>query len=198
MSQLRIAVADDEPDMLQYYQETLALLGFDVVASAANGRELVDQCLSVQPDLVIADIKMPELDGIQASAELSKSMSVPVILVSAYHDPALVGRAVANHVFAYLVKPVKRADLETAIALATQRFREFNALRKETADLRQALEERKVIERAKGILMKRAELDEPSAFKRLQKMASDRNQRLVDIAKAIVTADEAFDVGGGG
>ena len=93
---------------------------------------------------------------------------------------------------AYLVKPIKRADLETTIALATQRFREFNALWKEAASLRQALDDRKIIERAKGILMKRAELDEASAFRRLQKQASDRNMKLAEMAKAIVMADEAF------
>ena len=192
MKALRIAVADDEADMLQYYRETLSLLGHEVVVAAENGRQLVEECLAAQPELVITDIKMPEMDGIEAAGKLSQSMAVPVILVSAFYDAELIERATRDHVVAYLVKPIKRADLETTIALATQRFREFNALWKEAASLRQALDDRKIIERAKGILMKRAELDEASAFRRLQKQASDRNMKLAEMAKAIVMADEAF------
>jgi response regulator NasT len=112
--------------------------------------------------------------------------------VSAYHDPGLIKRAESDHILAYLIKPIKQADLEPAISIAMRRFEQFQDLRKETADLRQALEDRKVIERAKGILMKKAGLDEQGAFRRLQKLASDRNRKLVEIAHMIVTADEAL------
>ena len=114
------------------------------------------------------------------------------LLVSAYHDPDLVERALADHVLAYLVKPIKQPDLETAIALARRRFREFRALQQQTDDLKQALEDRKIVERAKGILMKRAGLDEPEAFRRLQKLSSEKNQKMVEIARMIVTAEEAM------
>ncbi|MBS0266065.1 MAG: response regulator [Planctomycetes bacterium] len=191
---LRIAVADDEPDMREYFQRILPTLGHSVVSAAKTGKELVADCLSHHPDLVISDVKMPEMDGIDAASEIYRQNPVPVILVSAYHDPELIARAEADHVMAYLVKPIKNADLEPAINLAMRRFAQFQDLRKEAADLRQALADRKIIERAKGVLMKRANLDEQDAFRRLQKLASEKNRKLVDIASMIVTADEALDL----
>jgi response regulator NasT len=191
---LRIAVADDEPDMREYFQKILPVLGHTVVSAARTGKELLDHCQKQQPDLIITDVKMPDMDGIDAATEIYKRNAVPVILVSAYHDSELIARAEADHIMAYLVKPIKQADLEPAIALAMRRFAQFQDLRKEAADLRQALADRKVIERAKGILMKRAGLDEQDAFRRLQKLASEKNRKLIDIASMIVTADEALDL----
>ena len=135
---------------------------------------------------------MPDMDGIDAAALIYRNAAIPVILVSAYHDPEFVRRAEANHIMAYLVKPIKQADLEPAIAIATRRFEQFQALQKETADLKQALADRKVIEKAKGILMKKANLDEHDAFRRLQKLASDKNNKLIEIAHMILTAEEAY------
>ena len=189
---LRIAVADDEPRMLQFYREVLPMMGHEVVCTALNGAELIEQCRSARPDLVISDIKMPDMDGIEAATEIYKSMALPVILVSAYHDAALIARAEADHIMGYLVKPIKQPDLGPVIALTMRRFGQFQALRQEAAGLRQALEDRKIIERAKGVLMSKAGLDEPSAFRRLQKLASDKNLKLVEIARMIVIADEAF------
>lgn len=189
---LRIVVADDEPEMREYFQDTLTVLGHEVVGAAENGSALVELCRSAQPDLAITDIKMPDMDGIEAAIKIRDDAPIPVILVSAYYDPDLIQRALQDHVLAYLVKPIKQADLETAIALAMRRFQEFQALHQQAADLRQALDDRKVIERAKGILMKRAELSEPDAFRRLQKLSNDKNQKLIDIAKMIVTAEEAM------
>ncbi len=166
---LRIAVADDELDMRDYFQQILPLLGHEVVAVAQDGRELVEQCRELKPDLVITDIKMPDMDGIDAATQIYRNGPIPVILVSAYHDPEFIRRAEADHILAYLVKPIKQADLEPAIAIAIRRFEQFQALRKEAADLKQALEDRKVIEKAKGLLMKKASLDEHDAFRRLQK-----------------------------
>ena len=189
---LRIVVADDEPRMRHYYQDVLPLLGHQVVFAAQTGRELVDYCRNTRPDLIISDIKMPDLDGIEAIAEIGRGEPMPAILVSAYHDPDLIERTKGEQVLAYLVKPIKQADLEVAIGLAMQRFEEFQALRKEAGELRQALTDRKLIERAKGILMRRAGLDEEGAFRRLQKLARDHNQRLIDAAQQILRADEAF------
>src|SRR5205085_4372011 len=163
-----------------------------VVAQARDGRELVEQCRAVRPDLVITDIKMPEMDGIDAATALYKERPVPVILVSAFHDTELIERAEADHILAYLVKPIKQADLGPVIALAMRRFEQFQELRKEASDLRQALEDRKLIERAKGLLMKKAGLDEASAFRQLQKLASDKNLKLVEIARILLTAEEAY------
>ena len=189
---LRIVVADDEADMRDYFRKMLPHLGHRLVAVAENGRDLVQLCKEQRPDLVITDIKMPDMDGIDAATEIYKSMALPVILVSAYHDAALIARAEADHIMGYLVKPIKQADLEPVIALAMRRFQQFQELRKEAADLRQALEDRKIIERAKGIVMKKVQLDEHDAFRRLQKLASDKNLRLVEIARMVLTADEAF------
>jgi response regulator NasT len=189
---LRIAVADDEPDMREYFQKVLPRLGHTVVAVAQNGRELVELCGSAKPDLVITDIKMPEMDGIDAAGQLYQQCPVPVILVSAYHDAALIERAESDHIMGYLVKPIKLSDLAPTIAIAVRRFEQFQTLRQEAVDSRQALADRKVIERAKGVLMKKAGLDEAGAFRRLQKLASDKNRKLIEVASIILTAEEAL------
>jgi two-component system, response regulator PdtaR len=188
---LRIAVADDELDMRDYFKKSLPRLGHKVVAVAQNGRELVEQCKAQHPDLVITDIKMPDMDGIDAAVQIYRDRPVPVILVSAYHDPELIARAESDHILGYLVKPIEQANLEPVIALAMRRFEQFEALRREAADLRQALEDRKVIERAKGVLMKRGSLDEQEAFRRLQKLASEESRKVIDIAQMILLAEKA-------
>ena len=193
MSQsLRIVVADDEPDMRDYFQQVLPRLGHSVVAVAENGQELVELCRAENPDLVITDIKMPRLDGIDAARQIYEERPTPVILVSAFSDAALIERAESDHVMGYLVKPIKQADLGPTIALTVRRFEQFKTMRQEAADLRQALADRKGIEKAKGILMKKASLDEAEAFRRLQKLSSDKNRKLVEIATMILTAEEAF------
>ncbi len=144
------------------------------------------------PDLVITDIKMPEMDGIEALAAIGRERQVPSILVSAYHDADMLARAGIDHVMAYLIKPIKPPDLQAAIALASLRFEHFEKLRDEAASLRQALEDRKVIERAKGAIMRRVSVNEAEAFRRLQKMASDQNCKLIEVAQRIVTAEEVF------
>jgi response regulator NasT len=189
---LRIAVADDEVEMRDFFEKALPRFGHHVVAVAENGAELVEHCRSLKPDLVITDIKMPELDGIEASIQICRERPVPVILVSAYHDPALIARADADHVLAYLVKPIGLADLQPAISIATRRFAEFQALQKECKDLRQALSDRKVIEQAKGLLMKLAGVDEKEAFRRLQELASEKNQKLIDAAQSILALEKAL------
>jgi two-component system, response regulator PdtaR len=187
---LRIAVADDEADMRDFYQSMLPLLGHKVVAAAANGVELQACCRAFRPDLIITDIRMPDVDGIEAAARICKDEPVPVILVSGYQDSQLLERAQANHIMGYLVKPIEQADLAPAIMVAMSRFEQFQLLRKEAADLRQALNDRKQIERAKGIVMKVAGINEEEAFRRLQKMASEKNRKLAEIADMILTAEE--------
>jgi response regulator NasT len=185
---LRIAVADDEPDMQEYYRMILAELGHVVVVLAETGRELVEKCRAQHPDLVISDIKMPDMDGIAAATQIYRDRPVPLILVSAYNDPEYIARAEDEHILAYLVKPIKRSNLETAIAVALHRFELFAQMRKEAESLKQALADRKLIERAKGLLMTRDQFDETAAFRRLQKPASDNNRKLVEIARALLSA----------
>jgi response regulator NasT len=187
---LRIIVADDEPDMRDYFRKVLPRMGHTVVAAAENGEELIAQCRVHRPDLVLTDIKMPELDGIDAAMKIYEEMPIPVILVSAYSDAKLIERAEGDHIMAYLVKPIKQADLEPAINLAMRRFEQFEEMRREASDLRQALEDRKIIERAKGVLMKELGLSEPDAFRRLQKTASAKNLKLIDVAKLALSITE--------
>jgi response regulator NasT len=189
---LRIAVADDEADMRDFFERMLPLCGHDVVATAETGAELVEHCRALKPDLVITDIKMPDMDGIAASSLIAQEQIIPIILVSAYHDAELVNRAAADHVLAYLVKPIGQADLAPAIAIAMRRFQELQSLRKEASDLKQALADRKVIEQAKGVLMKVTGVDEKDAFRRLQELAADKNQKLVDAAQAVIAMEKTL------
>ena len=189
---LRIVVADDESDMRDFFEKMLPRCGHQVVAVAETGRELVEHCRELKPDLVITDIKMPDMDGIDASSEICREQPIPVILISAYQEPELLERAGADHVLAYLVKPIGQADLGPAIHIAMRRFAELQALRQETDDLRQALADRKIIERAKGLLMKAAGLDEKQAFHRLQELASENNQKLIAAAQSVVSMERAF------
>ena len=189
---LRIAVADDERDMRLFFQELLPPLGHEVVAVAESGRQLLERCRATHPDLVITDIKMPDMDGITAAAALNQDRQVPVILITAYHDVDLMASAEAGYIMAYLTKPVKPIDLQAAIALAVLRFEHFRQLSQEAASLRQALEDRKVIERAKGIVMKRLQVDEEEAFRRLKRLASHGNRKVVEVAQGVVEAEETF------
>jgi two-component system, response regulator PdtaR len=189
---LRVAVADSEQAMLDYYQDLLPRLGHEAVV-AEGGRQLIELCRAQKPDLVITDIHLPDLDGLEATNEINREREVPVILVSNHHDGETQARAIQDHVMAYLSKPVKEGDLTAAISLAMARFQDWKALRKETADLRQALEDRKLVERAKGVVTRRVNVPEAEAFRRLRKLASDQNRKLSEVARDILVAEEIFD-----
>jgi response regulator NasT len=189
---LRIAVADDERDIREYLQEVLPRLGHQVVVAAADGRQLVEAARLARPDLVITDIKMPGLDGIEAALALNQAGPVPVVLLSAHDDEELVRRASTEGVLAYLVKPISEADLKTTIPVAMQRFRQSRALAEEAAGLRQALEDRKLIERAKGVVMKRLRIEEEDAFRRLRMLASNQNRKLIDVCRQVTASEEVF------
>jgi len=190
MEALRILIADDESIRLLSLRKQLAALGHNVVAEASTGNEAVMLAASALPDLAILDIKMPVMDGIEAAEKITQARPIPIILLTAYDEAQLVERAAQANISAYLMKPVAEEDLLPAIALALARFRQFQALHREVADLREALEARKTIERAKGILMRRLNLTEEEAFRRLQKQSQDSNRRLAQVAEAIVMADQ--------
>lgn len=190
---LRIAIAEDEPIALQDLQQTVIALGHEVVAAVKTGSELLEACKDLKPDLIITDIKMPDMDGLAAAKEASKERPTPVIVVSAYHDPEFVKRAQEDHVLAYLVKPLQDGSLATSIGIVMQRWREFQTLSEHADNLEAALEQRKLVERAKGILMKRAELSEEDAFLRLQKMSRTKNQKMGEVARNLIDANEAFE-----
>ncbi len=189
MEPLRILIADDESIRLLSLRAQLHALGHRVVAEASDGQEAVVLAKALRPDLAIMDIKMPTMDGIEAAEHITQDRPIPIILLTAYSEAQLVERAAQANIAAYLMKPVAAEDLLPAITLALTRFRQFQALRQEVDDLREALEARKVIERAKGILMRRLDLSEDEAFRRLQRQSQDTNRRLADVAQAIVTAD---------
>lgn len=189
---LRIAIAEDEPVTLLDFKNGLTALGHEVVAAVSAGTELVRHCRLLRPDLIITDIGLPVIDGLEAVRQINAEQFVPVIVVSAHDDPQLIARAEAEQIFAYLVKPVEVVQLKTAIAMAISRFREFLALRQETDDLRLALQERKMVERAKGVLMKQANLAEAEAFGRLQELARQQNRKLGEVAEMVILAGEAF------
>ena len=152
--------------MRDYFQKCLTRLGHQVVAVAENGRELVEQCRASAPTWSSPTSRCPTWTASTPPSRSTGNGRSRSSWCRPSTTPALIERAEADHILGYLVKPIKQADLEPAIALAMRRFEQFEALRREAADLRQALEDRKVIERAKGILMKRGDLDEPEAFRR--------------------------------
>jgi response regulator NasT len=190
---LRIALAEDETDTREYLQELLTRMGHEAVA-VATGKQLVELCRASPPDLVLTDIKMPDLDGIDAAIEVEKGGGgFPVILVSAYQEAELLDRAAgAGNVMAYLVKPVSSADVEAAVHLALRRFEKYREVRQEADSLRQALEDRKLVERAKGAVMKRLDLGEEEAFRRMKEAASRHNCKLAEVAKDLLAAEEVF------
>ncbi len=189
---LRIVAADDDAFFHELYRKMLPALGHELVALASSGRELVERCTACRPDLVISDIKMDDMDGIEAAREICKHEPMPIVLVSSYYDSDLLERAQTDHVLGYLIKPVRKADLETALAIAMRRFEEFRIMRMEADHYRQTLSNRKIIERAKGVLMTTTGLSEADAFGRLQSLARDKNRKLIDIAQMILTAREVL------
>jgi response regulator NasT len=189
MDALRVLVADDESLRVMSLKGQLESLGHKVIAEAANGKQAVSLALELKPDLAILDIKMPELDGIEAAKMITRERPIPIILLTAFSEKELAERAAEANVAAYLMKPVSEQDLMPAIALAVSRFKEFQQLHQEVDDLRDALETRKLVERAKGILMRRLNLTEEEAFRRMQRRSQNENKKLGEIAQAIITAD---------
>jgi two-component system, response regulator PdtaR len=189
---LRVAVADDDPAILEYVRDMLEGLGHVVTASCADGQELMTACAENPPDLVVTDVKMPGVDGIEAAAAINRRKATPAILVTSFGETDLISRALRTSVLAYLIKPIKQIDLEVAVALAMRRFREHRAICDEAAALRQSLEERKQIERAKGVLMRRGRLGEEEAYKRLQKISTEHSRKLPETARMVIAIDREF------
>jgi AmiR/NasT family two-component response regulator len=189
---LRIAVADDDSAILEFVRDVLEGMGHVVTASCPTGQELIDACANNPPDLVVTDVKMPGVDGIEAAAAINRRKATPAILVTSFGETDLISRALRTSVLAYLIKPIKQIDLEVAIAVAMRRFREHRAICDEAAALRQSLEERKQIERAKGVLMRRGRLGEEEAYKRLQKISTENSRKLPEIARMVISIDREF------
>ncbi len=190
MAVARVVIADDDPIIRMDLREMLTGMKYDVVGEASDGQVAVELARKLSPDLVIMDIRMPELDGIEAARILTSETVAPVLLLTAYSEPDLVQRATQAGVIGYLVKPFRESQLGPAIEVTLARFREFEQVRKELNDVREALEARKVIERAKGMLMNRYGLTESEAFRRIQKRSMDSRKSMREVAEAILLASE--------
>ena len=165
-------------------------LGYDVIAEAGDGQVAMDLARKLQPDLVVMDIKMPEVDGISAAEMLTRERIAPVVLLTAYSDQALVERAKEAGVVGYVVKPFREAELMPVIELSLARFEEFRTLQFEVGGLKDALESRKVVERAKGVLMDSQGLRESEAFHRIRKTSMDARKTMREVAEAILLTNE--------
>lgn len=190
MKRTRILIADDESLILMDLREMLTNLGYLVVGEANDGRSAVNMARELGPDLVVMDIKMPDLDGIEAARVLTEEKIAPVLLLTAYSQQDLIERAREAGVVGYLVKPFRESNLAPAIEITLARFEEFQTLQKEVEDLQEALETRKVVDRAKGILMDTQGLTEHEAFRRIQKMSMNTRRPMKEIAEAILLAHE--------
>jgi response regulator NasT len=184
---MRVLVAEDDPVIALGLAERLRTLGHEPVGPVNDGEQALAMAKKSLPDLYLFDIEMPNLDGLAAAVRLAnEGLRRPVVVITGVDDPTLVERSIASGVSAYLTKPVDARELEAAITLAQLRQAEFEALEAEVDRAQQALEDRKLVERAKGLLMSALQLSEQDAFRRLQKTARERNLRLADVALRIV------------
>ena len=187
----RILVAEDEALIRLDLVEMLTEAGYEVVAQATNGVEAIALAKEFKPDLAILDVKMPELDGISAAQEIIEIS--PVLMLTAFSQKELVERARDAGVMAYVVKPFSINDLTPAIEIAMSRHLQMRTLKEEVSDLHERLETRKVIDRAKGILMAAMNLSEPDAFGWIQRAAMDRRMSMKAVAEAVISPDSVPD-----
>lgn len=184
--QLRLVIADDESIIRMNLKETLVGLGYLVVGEAGDGVSVINLSRELRPDLVVMDIKMPKLDGIQAAKVLTEEKIAPVLLLTAYSDRELVDRAREAGVVNYIVKPFRDAELLPAIEIALARYAEYAEIGKKIDDLQETLETRKLVERAKGVLMDTQGLKEQEAFRKIQQLSMNTRKSMKEIAQAIL------------
>ena len=184
-SKRRIVVAEDESLIRMDIIETLKDQGFDVVGEAGDGLKAIELAKELKPDLMVMDIKMPDMDGLSAAEQIAK-LRIPVVFLTAFNQQELVTRASEVGAMAFLVKPFSPEDLLPAIEVALSRFQQLTQLESEVSDLTERLETRKLVERAKGVLGVQMGLSEPDAFRWIQKAAMDRRIGMVDVARTII------------
>ena len=188
---LRVIVADADPAARDLYQKSLTGLGHHVCL-AETGRQLLELCRAVAPDVVIADARLPDGNGFDLATALCRERAVPVVLASAEPDAGAVWAAAGCHVLGYLAKPLRAEAVGAAVAVAVRCFERLQALGDEVGQLRQALEDRKVIERAKGLLMRFGGLGEDDAYRRMRSLATRGGRKVVEVARDVVAAGEVF------
>jgi AmiR/NasT family two-component response regulator len=184
-TQRRVVVAEDESLIRMDIVETLRDQGFEVVGEAGDGNKAVELAFELKPDLMVMDIKMPDLDGLSAAEKIS-ALKIPVVLLTAFSQQELVTRAAEVGAMAFLVKPFSPQDLLPAIEIALSRHSQLIALEAEVADLGERLETRKLVERAKGVLSEKMKLTEPEAFRWIQKASMDRRLSMADVARTVL------------
>lgn len=185
-SRRRVLIADDDALIRMDLAEMLVEEGFEVVGEAGDGARAASLALELRPDLVILDVKMPVKDGIAAATEIAEQQIAPVIILTAYSERELIQRAIDAGAMTYLAKPFSNATLLPSIELAAARYAEVVALRADIADANERLEARKVIDRAKGLLMTQAKMTEPQAFRWLQRTAMDRRTSMDTVARDVI------------
>lgn len=184
---MRILVAEDDPVIALALVERLRRLGHDALGPARDGGEAIDHARRERPDLYLFDIDMPRVDGLGAAEALAREgLRRPVVVITGVEDPQLVDRSIATGVSAYLTKPIDERELDAAIRLAAARHAEYLALESEVARAQQALADRKLVERAKGLLMDALGISEAEAFARIQRSARRRNLRLAEAARQVL------------
>ncbi len=187
---MRVLIAEDEAIIRMDLREMLTEEGHEVVGEARDGAEAIALARELKPDVVFMDVKMPGMDGIEAACVLTTERVAPIVMVTAFSQSSYVEQACSAGAMAYLVKPFTKRDILPAMHVAVSRFAETRALEADVSDLSERLETRKVLDRAKGVLMGRG-MTEPEAFKRLQRLAMDKRRSLREIAEAVVLASEA-------
>jgi response regulator NasT len=190
---VKILIAEDDGLVANDLARKLHGIGHHVAGMAETGLRAVEAARTLAPDLILLDVAMPGLDGITAAREILASRPVPIIMITAHGDPDLVGQAASAGVMGYLLKPVSATALRAGIQVALARFVELQTLARQVSGLTEALEVRKVVERAKGILMKRLQVSEAEAFRRLQRRAGTERRSLRDVAQAVWEADRYFE-----
>ena len=186
----RIILAEDDTVIRMDLKEELQRQGYLVIGDVGDGLSAINLTRELRPDLVVMDIKMPEMDGIAAAETLTREKLAPVVLLTAYSDEELIERARNAGVVHYVTKPWRQSDLKPAIEIALSRFREFREMETKVKDLEDHLATRKVVERAKGVLMDKYKLTEQEAFRRIQKLSMNNRKSMKEVAEAILLAEE--------
>lgn len=190
MSQIRVVIADDESIIRMDLKALLEEMGHVVVGEAADGQKALELTRSLKPDVVLMDIKMPVMDGLDAAKIIAEEKIAPVVLLTAYSQKDLIERAKEAGVFGYLVKPFQESDLLPAIEIALSRYLEMQELESTVGDLENKLETRKLVDRAKGILMDKLSMSEQEAFRRIQQQSMNQRKSMREIAEALIIAHE--------
>lgn len=189
MGAIRVLIADDDPIIRLDLRQMLANLGYEIVGEAGDGQQAVDLARSIKPDICVLDVKMPIRDGISALSEIVGDQISAAILLTAYSDRELIESAREAGAFAYLVKPFKPNDLPPAIEVSVSRYRQMKDLQEQVRSLTDRIETRKLVERAKSVLIEREGISEAEAYRTIQQSSMNARKSMREVAEAILLAE---------